>query len=85
MRKIISANMDEEKISFIDSYVIRPCSRSDVLNDLIGYVMQTPSIIEHFVSQKNRELENNALLSPMAQTEESVELPQDQRTEATSP
>lgn len=56
MRKIISINIDIEKVQRLDQYVIRPCSRSDVINDLIGFALNSPYVIEAFVKSKLDEL-----------------------------
>ena len=53
-RKIYSINVSEEHIKLLDSFIINPVSRSDIIDDLIGYCLQETSIIQHFV-EKNLE------------------------------
>lgn len=63
MRKITSLNLDIDKIQLLDQYIKLPCSRSDVVNDILGYVLQSPYVIEAFVKSKLDELNHNALTS----------------------
>ena len=57
-RKIYSANLDQEKITKVDSFIIPPVSRSDIIDSILGYVLQSPDIIEHFVQERLREFES---------------------------
>ena len=61
MRRVTSLNLDTDKIERLDQYIKLPCSRSDVVNDILGYVLQSPYIIEAFVKMKLDELNRNAL------------------------
>lgn len=59
-RKIISLNLDVDVVQRIDQYVVRPCSRSDLVNDVLVYMMQNSGILEHFVREKNSQLQSCA-------------------------
>lgn len=63
MRKATSINFDTDKLAILDQYIIRPCSRSDLINDIVGYILQSPYVLETFVKLKLDELNNNALLT----------------------
>ena len=53
-RKIYSINVNEDNIKILDSFLVSAVSRSDIIDDLIGYCLQETSIIQHFV-EKNLE------------------------------
>lgn len=59
-RKIISITIDYETLNQIDKLVVRPCSRSDIINCVLEYILNSPGIIEHFVHEKNVEFERCA-------------------------
>ncbi len=53
--------LDPNKVDRLDQYVIRPCSRSDVIDDVLGYILQSPYIIEAFVKLRNDNMLSNAM------------------------
>lgn len=53
--------IDENNIIRLDSHVIRPCSRSDIVNDVLSYILDYPNIIQSIVEKRN----NNMLESAM--------------------
>lgn len=61
MRKKYLIVLDSEIIDVIDQKVIRPCSRSDVINDSMKYLLQSPYIIEAFVNDRNKTMLDNAM------------------------
>ena len=58
MRKIYSFNLDQDNIIRLDAIVKHPVSRSDLVNSLIEYVLQTPDILEYFVTKKLNDMQN---------------------------
>ena len=52
---------DENTITRLDSYVIRPCSRSDIINDAMTYLLDYPNIIQSFVEKRNNTMLNIAM------------------------
>lgn len=57
MRKIYSFNLDQDNIKRLDAIVQHPVSRSDIVDSMIEYVLQTPYILEHFVQSKLNEMQ----------------------------
>ena len=53
-RKIYSINVSEDNIKLLDSFLVKPVSRSDIVDEILGYCLQETSIIQHFV-EKNLE------------------------------
>lgn len=58
MRKLITINIDVDSLTVLDSYLISPCGRSDLLNELISYMLSQPEYVKHFVGKKNTEIKN---------------------------
>ena len=58
MRKVITMNIDVDKLKVFDSYLIAPCGRSDLWNEIMGYMINNPTMLTHFVNKKNSEIEN---------------------------
>lgn len=58
MRKIITMNIDIEKLQVFDSYLVPPCGRSDLWNEIMGYMILNPTMLTHFVNKKNSEIQN---------------------------
>ena len=58
MRKLITINIDIESLKVLDSYLQVPCGRSDLLNEIISYMLTNPGTIEHFVNKKLNEVKN---------------------------
>ena len=56
MRKTFSFNLEQDNISRLDQFVISPCSRSDLIDSLINYALQTPYVLESFVQSKLDEM-----------------------------
>ena len=52
MRKIISFNIDVDKLTVLDSYVQLPCTRSDLLNEIVGYMIGNPQTMSYFVTKR---------------------------------
>ena len=52
MRKLITFNIEIESLKSLDAFVIAPCSRSDILNEIISYMLTNPETINHFVNSK---------------------------------
>ena len=52
MRKIISFNIDVDKLTVLDSYVQLPCTRSDLLNEIVGYMIDNPQTMSYFVTKR---------------------------------
>jgi len=53
VRKQTLVYFETDLLSQFDQYVIRPCSRSDLLNDIIDYLMKNPHVINSFVERRN--------------------------------
>jgi len=45
----------------LKQYLIAPVSMSDLINDIAGYMLQNPSVINTFVERKLNELKQYAL------------------------
>lgn len=58
MRKIITMNIDVDKLQVFDSYLVAPCGRSDLWNEIMGYIILQPNLLTHFVNKKNAEIQN---------------------------
>ena len=58
VRKIYSMNLDQDKIMRLDQMIISPCSRSDIVDDIIGFVLQSPYVIDAFIKSKLIEFES---------------------------
>lgn len=52
VRKTFSFNLEEDFISRLDQFVIRPTSRSDILNDLIQYALDNEPYLTAIVNNK---------------------------------
>ena len=56
MRKLISFHIDADSLKVLDSYLLPPCGRSDLLNEIVGYMLTNPGTINHFVNKKINEV-----------------------------
>ena len=56
MRKAYCLNLDVDKIEKLDLQIIRPCSRSDVINDLIQFALDSGYVISAFIKSRNDEM-----------------------------
>ena len=63
MRKPTSINFELDHLQKLKQYLIPPVSMSDLINDIAGYMLQNPGVIDIFVKTKLDELNNNALLT----------------------
>ena len=48
--------LDDDVVTKIDQRVIRPCSRSDTINDALVYLLQTPYIFEDIIKRRNEDM-----------------------------
>lgn len=48
--------LDENTVTRLDSHVVRPCSRSDIVNDALTYLLDYPNIIQSFVEKRNSKM-----------------------------
>lgn len=53
MRKKYTLNLDVDKVTALDNLIIRPCSKSDVINDLIQFALDSGYVISAFVKTRN--------------------------------
>ncbi|HSA76377.1 MAG TPA: hypothetical protein VLE02_02415 [Nitrosarchaeum sp.] len=58
MRKPITFHIDVDTLKVLDSYVLLPCCRSDLLNEIVSYMLTNPGTINHFVNKKLNEVKN---------------------------
>lgn len=45
--------LEQETRDALDKFVIRPCSRSDVIEDVMQYMMKNPDVLKSFVDSRN--------------------------------
>ena len=53
MRRAYCLNLDVDKVKMLDLQIIRPCSRSDAINDLIQFALDSGYVISAFVKSRN--------------------------------
>ncbi len=56
MRKPFLLNLDIDKVQKLDAQIIRPCSRSDVINDLIQFALDSGYVISAFIKSRNDQM-----------------------------
>lgn len=61
MRKPTSINFEIDKLQQLKQYLIPPVSMSDLMNDIVGFMLLNPSTINTFVERKLDELKQYAL------------------------
>ena len=61
MRKPTSINFEIDHLQILKQYLIPPVSMSDLINDIAGYMIQNPSVINTFVERKLNELKQYAM------------------------
>ena len=61
MRKPTSINFEIDTLQMLKQYLIAPVSMSDLINDIAGYMIQNPSVINTFVERKLNELKQYAM------------------------
>lgn len=60
MRKQTLVCFEIDLLAQFDQHIIRPCSRSDLLNDIIEYLLRNPYVIDSFVQNRNSIMQSNA-------------------------
>lgn len=60
MKKKFLVVLDVDVVNTLDTKVIRPCSRSDIINAGMKYLLQSPYILEAFVKETNFSLQEIA-------------------------
>ena len=60
MRKPTSINFEIDHLQILKQYLIAPVSMSDLINDIAGYMIQNPSVINTFVERKLNEMKQYA-------------------------
>ena len=61
MRKPTSINFEIDHLQQLKQYLIAPVSMSDLMNDIVGFMLLNPSTINTFVERKLNELKQYAL------------------------
>ena len=61
MRKKYLIVLDSDIVEILDQKVIRPCSRSDIINDSLKYLLQSPYVFDAFIKDRNKMLLDNAM------------------------
>ena len=61
MRKPTSINFEIDNLQQLKQYLIAPVSMSDLMNDITGYMLQNPSVINTFIERKLNELKQYAM------------------------
>lgn len=56
MRKVITFNVEKDQLTILDSYLVAPVSRSDLMNEILSYMLTNPGTINHFVNKKLDEI-----------------------------
>lgn len=56
MRRPYCLNLDIDKVEKLDLQIIRPCSRSDVINDLIQFALDSGYVISAFIKSRNDDM-----------------------------
>lgn len=60
MKKKFLTVLDVEVVNEIDKKVNRPCSRSDIINAGLKYLLQSPYVFDVFVKEINQEFLSKA-------------------------
>ncbi len=61
MKKKFLTVLDVSVVNEIDKKVSRPCSRSDIINASLQYLLQTPYVFDSFVQSINDGYKDNAM------------------------
>ena len=61
MRKKYLIVLESNSIDLIDQKVNRPCSRSDIIDAAIKYLLQSPYVFDAFVKDINQAYKLNAM------------------------
>jgi|APSaa5957512535_1039671.scaffolds.fasta_scaffold740010_1 hypothetical protein len=56
IKKPVSLNLETDKVKQLDLLIQTPVSRSDIVNDILGYLLQSPDTIKHFVSVRQQQI-----------------------------
>jgi len=59
VRKPISINFELDNIKQLDVFIHPPVSRSDLINDILEYMLKNPDTIKHFVKTRQQQIEEN--------------------------
>lgn len=58
MKKITTINVNADNLKVFDSYLVAPCGRSDLFDEVLSYIITSPQLLIHFVNKKNTEIKN---------------------------
>lgn len=59
IRRVFGVNVNADNLKILDQYVIAPCSRSDVIDEIIAYVIKSPEFLKSLVDNKLEQIKNS--------------------------
>lgn len=65
-RKQTLVYFETDLLNQFDQHIVRPCSRSDALNDILDYLLKNPDVINSFVERRNASMKEIAERNIMA-------------------